>query len=60
MRIVKSEKIFLSEKEANTLNAFDIILEEMEKKMWDPENIKLVQELYSRLHTLWVRVADIE
>ena len=60
MRIIKCEKIFLSQNEADIWSAFDIILEGMERGSENPNTINLIQKIQSCLSDLWEKVADIE
>lgn len=60
MRIVKCEKIFLSQNEADIWSAFDIILEGMERGSENPNTINLIQKIQSCLSDLWEEVEDIE
>lgn len=60
MRIVKTEKIFLSQNEADIWSAFDIILEGIERGSENPNTINLIQKIQSCLSDLWEEVEDIE
>lgn len=60
MRIVKTEKIFLSRNEADIWDAFDIILEGLERGCENPNTINLIQKIQSYLNDLWEEVEDIE
>lgn len=60
MRIVKCEKIFLSQNESDIWSAFDIILEGLERGCENPNTINLVRRIQGLLSDLWEEVADIE
>ena len=60
MRIVKTEKIFLSQNEADILNAFGIILEGLEKGCKNPDNVNLIKRTQFCLEDLWGKVTDVE
>lgn len=60
MKIVKCEKIYLSQKESDIWNDFEKILNELERECECP-NIKiLVNNIQSYLTDLWEEVEDIE
>lgn len=60
MRVVKSEKIYLSQKESDIWNDFEKILSGLERECECP-NIKiLVNNIQSYLTDLWEEVVDIE
>lgn len=60
MRIVKTEKIFLSQNEMNTWSNFYTILEGMERGCENPNTVNLVQKIQVYLNDLWEEVEDVE
>lgn len=60
MRIVKCEKIFLSQNEADTWTSFDQILEGLERGCESPDTINLINEIQGLLNDLWEEVEDVE
>lgn len=60
MRIVKCEKIFLSQNEANIWHAFDVILNGLERECENPDAVDLIQKTQACLDELWEEVEDIE
>ena len=60
MRIVKCEKIFLSQEEEGTWTKFSQILEGLEKESEDPYIIGLIGKIISNMSDLWEEVEDIE
>lgn len=60
MRIVKSEKIFLSQNELNTWQEFDKILYGLERGCENPDTINLIYKIQSCLSDLWEEIEDIE
>lgn len=60
MRIVKCEKIFLSQEEADTWTKFSQILEELEKESENPYIIDIIGEISSLMSDLWEEVENID
>lgn len=60
MRIVKCEKIFLSQNEADTWRSFDQILEGLYRGCENPDTINLICDIQSLLVDLWEEVEDVE
>ena len=60
MRIVKCEKIFLSQSETDTQTNFEKILEGLYRGCENPDTVKLVDEIQSLLGDLWEEVEDVE
>lgn len=60
MRIVKCEKIYLSQNEADTWTNFDQILEGLERGSENPNTINLINKIQSLLGDLWEEVEDVE
>lgn len=60
MRIVKCEKIFLSQKEMDTWTDFARILEALERGSENPDIKELVLETKSCLCALWDGIEDID
>ena len=60
MRVVKCEKIYLSQNESNTWSDFNIILEGLERECNCPNTINLIQKIQSYLDDLWEEIEDIE
>lgn len=60
MRIVKCEKIFLSQEEENTWTKFSQILEGLEKESENPYILDIIGEIISHMSDLWEEVEDIE
>lgn len=60
MRIVKCEKIFLSQNEVDTWTSFDKILEGLYRGCEDPNNENLICKIQSLLSDLWEEVEEVE
>ena len=60
MRIVKCEKIYLSQNEANAWTKFDKILEGLERGSENPDLVNLINKIQSYLCELWEEVEDID
>lgn len=60
MRIVKCEKIFLSQNEADTWTNFDQILEGLYQGCENPDTINLINKIQSLLSDLWEEVEEVE
>lgn len=60
MRIVKYEKIFLSQNEADIWSNFYALLESLERGCENPDTINLVQKIQIHLNDLWEVIGDIE
>lgn len=60
MRIVKTEKIFLSQNEMNTWSNFYTILKGMERECENPNTVNLVQKIQVYLNDLWEEVEGVE
>ena len=60
MRLVKCEKIFLSQNEADTWTKFSQILEGLERESNDPYVLDIINEIIVNMSDLWEEVEDIE
>lgn len=60
MKVVKCEKIYLSQNEADTWTKFSQILEGIERESGNPDIKDLVLETKSCLNALWDWIEDIE
>lgn len=60
MRIVKSEKIYLSQSEKNTWENFEKILDGLERGCEHPDTINLINKIQSYLCDLWEEVEENE
>ena len=60
MRIVKCEKIFLSQNEADTWKDFEKILEGLRRGCENPNTIDLIIKIQLLLSDLWGEVEDVE
>ena len=60
MRIVKSEKIFLSQEEAETWTNFSLILEEIEEESEDSHILDLISDITGSMTDLWEEIEEIE
>ena len=60
MRIVKCEKIFFSQNEADTWVKFLQILEGLERGSENPYIIDLINKITSNMSDLWEKIEDIE
>ena len=60
MKVVKCEKIYLSQNEADTWTKFSQILEGIERESENPDIKDLVLEIKSCLCALWDGIEDIE
>ena len=60
MRIVKCEKIYLSQNEADTWTRFDQILEGLERETENPDVEILIHKIQSCLSDLWEEIEEIE
>lgn len=60
MRIVKSEKIFLSQNEYDIWVKFENMLKGLERGCECPDTINLIIKIQSYLCDLWEEVEDVE
>lgn len=60
MRIVKCEKIYLSQNEATTWAKFSQVLDGLEQGSENPNIIKLVSAIQDLMYDLWEEVEDVE
>lgn len=60
MRIVKEEKIYLSQNEADVWLNFHRILEAIERGSENPNTIKLALEIECSLADLWQKIEEVE
>lgn len=60
MRIVKCEKIFLSQNEADVWLNFERILEGLDKGCENPDTVNLVNKIQSYLEDLYEKVVEVE
>lgn len=59
MKIVKCEKIFLSQNEADTWTKFEHILEGLDKGCENPDTVNLVNKIQSYLDELYEKVVEV-
>lgn len=60
MRIVKCEKIFLSQNEFNTWSNFNPILSGLERESGNPKTKELICKIQTLLDELWEEVEGLE
>lgn len=60
MRIVKSEKIFLSQEESDIYTNFCILLERLKNSSEDSETVSLVENIENLLSDLWEKIEDVD
>lgn len=60
MRIVRCEKIFLSQNEADTWTNFEQILDGLKRESENPNIVDLVSKILSLSNDLWREVEDVE
>ena len=60
MRIVKCEKIYLSQDEADIWDNFEQILNGLERGSENPNTKNLICKIQSLLNDLWGEVEDVE
>ena len=60
MRIIKSEKIFLSQDEADTWTKFLQILEGLKRGSENPYIIDIINKITSNMSDLWEKIEDID
>ena len=60
MRVVKCEKIFLSQNEADTWTKFSQILEGLERESENPYVLDIISEIIVNMSDLWKEIVDIE
>ena len=60
MRIVKCEKIYLSQNEADTWEDFEKILEGLERGCECPGTINLINKIQSYLYDLWEMDIEVD
>ena len=60
MRVVKSEQIFLSMKEAKIFEDMGHILEELKKECESPDIVLLINHTQEALNDLWEEIEDID
>lgn len=60
MRIVKCEKIYLSQNESDIWEKFENILEGLERGCECPDTINLINKIQSHLSDLWEEIEDID
>ena len=60
MRIVKCEKIFLSQNEADTWLNFERILEGLDIGCENPDTLILIHQLQHHLNELYEKVVEVE
>lgn len=60
MRVVKCEKIFLSQNEADTWTKFSQILEGLERESENPYVLDIINEIIVNMSDLWKEIVDIE
>lgn len=60
MRIVQTERIFISESERETITAFERLVEGLERESNNPLTLDLVADLLNSLSDLWEVIDDVE
>ena len=60
MRIVKCEKIFLSQNEADTWTKFSQILEGIERESNNSDVLYHITEIIGHMSDLWEEIEDID
>ena len=60
MRVIKCEKIYLSQNEADTWTKFSQILEGIEKESENPYVLDIISEIVGHMSDLWKEIVDIE
>lgn len=60
MRIVKCEKIFLSQNEADTWTKFGHLLDAIERECSSPLVLELVADIQVELSELWEQIEEVE
>ena len=60
MRIVKCERIFLSQNESDTWTKFEQILEGIERESDSPYILDIISEITGHMSSLWEEIEDIE
>lgn len=60
MKIIKCEKIFLSQNEADSWTKFLQILEGLKRESENPYIIDLINKITSNMSDLWEKIEDIE
>lgn len=60
MRIVKCEKIYLSQNEVDTWTSFDKILEGLYRGCENPNTTNLINKIQLLLGDLWEEVEEVE
>lgn len=60
MRIVKCEKIFLSQNEADTWKKFEQILKEIERESNNSDVLYHIGEMILHMSDLWEEIEDID
>lgn len=60
MRIVKCEKVFLSQNEADIWEDFEHILEGLSRGCENPNTLILIGQIQNRLSELWKKVMEVE
>ena len=60
MRIVKCEKIYLSQNEATTWAKFSQVLDGLEQGSENPNTIELINTIQGLMYELWEEVEEVE
>ena len=60
MRIVKSEKIYFSQKEADIWYEFEEILNGLERECECPDILNTIGKILGHMSDLWEQVEDVE
>ncbi len=60
MRIVKCEKIYLSQNESDTWTSFEQILDGLYRECENPNTTELICKIQSLLGELWEEVEDVD
>lgn len=60
MRIVKCEKIYFSQKEADTWYEFEEILNELKRECECPDILNTIDIILDHISDLWEQVGDVE
>lgn len=60
MRVVRCEKIFLSQNEADTWTKFIHLLDGLERESNSPSTLELINDIQVELAELWEKIEDVE
>ena len=60
MKVVKCERIFLSQNEADTWTKFSQILEGLKRESENPYVLDIINEIIVNMSDLWEEIEDIQ